>query len=553
MLLTSEIDGTNGFVLWGETPGGRAGAAASLAPDVNGDGINDILIGADSAAAPGRVNAGKGYAVFGKPYDASTSFDLASVNGVNGFRITGLNTGDFFGQDVQGLGDINGDEFGDMIFGAVAADPNGNNSAGIGYVVYGQSGFSSDFNLLTITDGKGFRFNGDSASNQTGRRSSTAGDINDDGINDIIVSAPSADPSSGNNAGESYIIFGDDTGFPDDIFPFQLTGANGFTMPGLTGGDNLGLGVTGGGDLNNDGIDDFAMGAPFGDPPGTFGGGEIFVVFGTASPFSSTFDLALLNGVNGMRIDGIGGGQAGRALNFVGDVNADGIDDLLIADYRQQNDSGVGSGQCYIIFGSDDPLPAVLNLSSLNGSNGFRINGIDSTDEAGISVSSAGDMNGDGVGDIAIGAWFADDASFSNVGEVYVVFGSAEGFPPAINAADLDGTNGFTFRGTQDSQLVGEIVAGGVDVSGDGIDDLLITSPNADPNFRMNAGECYVIFGKRAPCLADVNGDGQATAADFTAWIVAFNANAPACDQNEDGDCTPADFTAWIANFNAGC
>ena len=150
-------------------------------------------------------------------------------------------------------------------------------------------------------------------------------------------------------------------------------------------------------------------------------------------------------------------------------------------------------------------------------------------------------------------AWFADNNALDNTGEAYVVFGSVDDFPADLNAADLDGTNGFIVTGTAGQQLVGEVVAGGFDVSGDGIDDLLISAPSAAPLGRNNAGSAYIIFGRRPPCYADVNGDGAVTPADFTAWIAAFNAMAPACDQNEDGLCTPADFTAWIANYNTGC
>ena len=77
-----------------------------------------------------------------------------------------------------------------------------------------------------------------------------------------------------------------------------------------------------------------------------------------------------------------------------------------------------------------------------------------------------------------------------------------------------------------------------------------ITRNHPDPNVRPSL---VVNYTPPAACTPDVNGDGMLTAADFTAWINAFNNNDPECDQNNDGSCTATDFTAWIANFNAGC
>ena len=85
----------------------------------------------------------------------------------------------------------------------------------------------------------------------------------------------------------------------------------------------------------------------------------------------------------------------------------------------------------------------------------------------------------------------------------------------------------------------------GGDINGDGMDDLLIGA--------YRAGKNYVIFGRQQPCLADTNNDGILSPADFSAWVAAFNSQAPECDQNNDGACTPADFSAWVANYNAGC
>ena len=111
------------------------------------------------------------------------------------------------------------------------------------------------------------------------------------------------------------------------------------------------------------------------------------------------------------------------------------------------NDNAGDAGESYVVFGSSEDWSEALDLSDLNGTNGFTINGIDAYDYSGRFVSSAGDVNGDGIDDIIIGAEYADPDANSSAGESYVVFGSSEDWSEALNLSDLNGTNGFTING----------------------------------------------------------------------------------------------------------
>jgi Ca2+-binding RTX toxin-like protein len=137
-----------------------------------------------------------------------------------------------------------------------------------------------------------------------------------------------------------------------------------------------------------------------------------------------------------------------------------------------------------------------LNLSALDGSNGFVINGIDVVDYSGRSVSSAGDINGDGIADLIIGAYGATANGNGSAGESYVVFGgSGVGSSGSLNLFALNGSNGFVLNGIAAGDSSGRSVSSAGDINGDGIADLIIGAPDADPNGIYGAGESYVVFG----------------------------------------------------------
>src|SRR4028118_85856 len=164
--------------------------------------------------------------------------------------------------------------------------------------------------------------------------------------------------------------------------------------------------------------------------------------------FGPTFNLSTLNGSNGFAINGIAVGDgSGYSVSSAGDVNGDGFDDLIIG-ARGASPNGIdAAGQSYVVFGSNSGFAAGLDLSTLNGSNGFAINGIAANDSSGWSVSRAGDVNGDGFDDLIIGAISADPNGISYAGQSYVVFGSNSGFGAGLDLSELNGSNGFAING----------------------------------------------------------------------------------------------------------
>ena len=401
----SALNGTNGFRINGIATGYSAGHAVSDAGDVNGDGIDDIIIGAWSAS-PHSPYCGQSYVVYGGTALPS-NFELSALNGANGFRINGISAADRSGWSVSGAGDVNGDEFDDILIGAWTADPHGPQT-GQSYVVYGGSAVPATVEASALNGPNGFIVNGISTYDYSGLSVSGAGDVNGDGFDDILIASPDADPHA-LITGQSYVVYGRSV-MPGTIELCTLNGTTGFFVNGISSFDLSGYSVSGAGDVNGDGFDDLMIGAYRADPHGNYSG-QSYVVFG-GTGLAASIELSALNGTNGFTANGISTNDAaGSSVSGAGDVNGDGVDDILI---------GAGT-KSYVVY-SGSAMPGTIELSALNGTNGFRANG------SGFAVSGAGDMNGDGFGDILIGAPFtAPHGPFS--GQSYVVYGGGE-VPP---------------------------------------------------------------------------------------------------------------------------
>ena len=474
----------DGFKIQGDVTGDRAGFSVASAGDVNGDGYDDLIVGAPFGD-DGGANAGEAYVIFGKASGFGT-IDLTGLAAADGFVIQG-DVADYAANSVASAGDVNGDGYDDLIVGARY----GGSGAGEAYVIFGKASGFGTINLTGLAPADGFIIQGDDAGDRAGWSVSSAGDVNGDGYDDLIVGAPYGD-DGGTNAGAAYVIFGKSGGF-GTIDLTGLAAADGFVIQGDVAGDYAGVSVASAGDVNGDGYDDLIIGARLGDDGGT-DAGEAYVIFGKASGFG-TIDFTGLAPADGFIIQGdAADDRAGWSVSSAGDVNGDGFDDIIVG-ARLGDDGGIDAGEAYVIFGKASGF-GTIDLTGLAPADGFIIQGDAAGDHAGVSVSSAGDLNGDGFDDIIVGAAQGDDGG-GNAGEAYVIFGSAAGpvpFPFYFDlATDISPSSGATITGPAPVSALGASVASAGDVNGDGFDDVIIGAPAA-----AYYGAAIVLFGSAA-------------------------------------------------------
>jgi len=355
-------------------------------------------------------------------------------------NMTGRADDDRLGRSVCFAGDLNGDGFDDMVAGAQQNDAGGSN-AGQAYVFFGNSTLDSTADV-TFTGTAGERL---------GVSCSGAGDVNGDGYDDVIVGAH-MNSSLGTETGRACIYLGGL--IMDNVADVVLVGAS--------AGDQFGIDVSGGGDLNNDGYYDVIVGGHLNDACGT-DAGRAYIYFGGAA-MDNVPDLVLNGSFSEDRF--------GSSVSVAGDINGDGYDDV-VAGASYNDSAATDAGAAYVYFGGKDMDAAPdVNLS-----------GKAAVDRFGVQVSGAGDVNGDGYVDVIAGS-LNDDTVATDAGAAYLYLGG----PAMDSRADV------TLLGTATTDRFGTTVSGIGDVNDDGFDDVIASSPDND-DAGKDFGKAYVFFG----------------------------------------------------------
>lgn len=447
----SSLNGTNGLRVDGTGTQHYAGTSVSGAGDINGDGFDDFIFGESLPEAGSRL--GRAFVVFGKASGFPAALDPLTLNGSDGFEISeAISMTPAHGPGVARAGDVNDDGFDDLLV----------SGGGTAFVIFGKaSGFAPKISVTALNGSNGFGFSDQSGSAE--ETAGAAGDVNGDGIDDLIYTARS----------DAYVLFGQATSFAPFVDLSTLNGNDGFRVD-VPGDFAIHPDVSGVGDMNGDGFDDVVVGSLTDNSNGD-SAGAVFVVFGHAGPFAASIGTASLDGTNGFRFQGDGQTPMGYAVAGAGDINADGFGDLITS--------------TAVLFGRAT-FPASFAATSLDGTQGFRFASFGRFDRG---VASAGDFNHDGFDDILFGQ--PQDPS------VALVYGKAEPFAAEEDFFGLDGTDGLTIILPAGGRAArGYPLEAAGDVNGDGVDDVIIGAPDADTR-GTNSGAAYVVFGL-APSLS---------------------------------------------------
>lgn len=468
----------------GGATGEQAGASVAALGDLNGDGLDDMLVGAPLADANGRTDSGSAYVIYGRDELAART-NLGAMSGP-GVRIDGGAAGDRLGGWVARAGDVDGDGRDDLVVGAALADPNGRLNAGAVYVITGAARTTS-IDASRLGD-LGYRIDGAVSGDRAGSWVDGGGDVDGDRRDDVVVAAPQADPSARTNAGSAWVVRGRSAGAPVDL---AAPGADGFRIDGGAASDGLAAAAIVP-DATGDGRADVLAGVPGADPSGRAGAGSAWLVTGGSG--TATVDLAAPDA--GARIDGAAAGDAlGTGVRSSPDVTGDATPELLLGAPGADPNGRSGAGSLYLLPARS---PAAGTDLLANGTAPLRIDGAQAGDGIGVAASGGGDLNDDSRADLAVGASRLDANGRTDNGGAYVLRGGSLAGVIDLAAPPAGATRG---AGASSYEYTGTAVAWAGDVNGDGRDDLLSGAPRADIT-RTDGGAGYVLMGYGTPSFA---------------------------------------------------
>ena len=466
------------YLFRGEGAGDGAGGWVAPAGDVDGDGLDDVLIAA-YWNDEGGMDAGKCYLLMGKDLGVERQMSLADASwgfvGEAGRVEDDPDCediapddprcgGDWAGHSLNSAGDVDGDGLPDIVMSGYLSDANGYDS-GKAYLVFaaGLSGRGT----MSLGDSD-YAFVGEQVLDRLGHSIHGAGDVDGDGLNDLITGAYGFD-AGGENAGKAYLVLASSLKkkrtlqFPDDAD---------FAWDGEAEGDEAGYINSPAGDIDGDGLGDFMTTAQRNQeggvgmaPSGEHGAGKIYVFLGADIDLlerGATYSLA---DVDRAWLGETGDDAVGYGTNAVGDFDGDGVADVMTASYGS-NEAGDAAGKAYVMTGASMAAPGTRSLADA----AYGFTGADAGDWAGFGAGPAGDFDRDGLDDIVVGGMWHTD-TLLGAGSGYLVLSGSLAGPGTYSLSDAD----HIFPGEAELDTAGYKLATTGDMNGDGMPDLMVS------------------------------------------------------------------------------
>ncbi len=458
-----------------------------------------------------------GSQVIERTFSKQTDISLSNADA----SFTGEIAGDNAGYAISSAGDVNGDGYSDFLIGVPGKDGAGLNKTNAGTVYLFLGGSENKWGKDFKINNADASFVGEAASDYAGCSVSGVGDVNGDGLSDFIIGAR-GNKENGDYSGKIYLIFGRrditwGTDFNLSQSDVVFNGENSFNWAGAH--------LSGCGDVNGDNLADFIIGAEGWGPDSTnFNSGKVYLIFGKTN-WEKHYNLsqADVTFMGEYPRDG-----AGHSTAAAGDVNGDGLADFLVGTKYNYDNDAQNDCKTYLILGRHiNEWKTQYNLSQANGS----FIGEKRFDFSGYTLSSAGDINGDGLSDFLISA---QDNSFGEYfsGQTYIILGRPNadwGLNFNLSGADASfvGENAFD---------ISSFATSSSDLNKDGLNDIIISAPNYNAAGEFS-GKIYVILGRKKAdwglhfslSNADISFTGESSQ-DLAGFSV-----AAAGDVNKDG------------------